>query len=86
MRLSGHALATESAHKVSNAAVTAAEEGTEELPGAKAEVAEERDERQLVRLLSLLRELKNVVQAGLMPEGINEFPVEVAVDADAVEF
>jgi len=86
MRLSEQALVTASVHKLFNAAVTDAEEGVEVVPGANAEVADDRDERQLVRLESVSREFKNAEQVELIPEGINGFAVEVAVDADAVEF
>jgi len=86
MRLSEHALVTESVHKSFNAAVTEAEEGTDALPGANAEVADDRDERQLVRLESVLRDVKNVVQVWLIPDGISGFGVEAAFDAEDVEF
>jgi hypothetical protein len=69
-----------------NAAVTDADEGVEVVPGANAEVADDRDERQLARVGSLSRDVKNVEHVWLIPEGINGFAVEVAVDAEAVEF
>jgi len=60
MRLSGQAFVTASAHKLFNAAVTDADEGVEVVPGANAEVADDRDERQLARVGSLSRDVKNV--------------------------
>jgi len=86
MRLSEQALVTESVHKLLSAAVTDAEEGVELLPGANADVADDNDERQLVRLESLSREAKNDEQVVEIPEGINGLAVEVAGDAEAVEF
>jgi len=86
MRLSEQALATASVHKLFNAAVTEAEEGVELVPGANADVADDKDERQLVRLGSLSRVFKNDEQVEEIPEGINGFAVEVAGDAEVVEF
>jgi hypothetical protein len=57
IRLSGHALDTESEHKLVNAEVTDADEGLV-LPGAKAEVAVVREERQVLKVESLLRALR----------------------------
>jgi len=74
--LSEHESATEVAHKLSNADETAAEDGVVELPGANAAVAFERAERQPVRLLSSLRDCKNVVQSAEIPLGIRGFAVE----------
>lgn len=62
IRLSGHALDTESAHKLVNADVTDADEGVE-LPGAKAEVAFVNVERQRAKVESLLRDVRYVEQA-----------------------
>lgn len=77
IRLSGHALDTESAHKPVNADVTDADVGVL-LPGAKAEVAVVNEERQLPKVESLLRDVRYVVQDGLIPEGIRGLAVEFA--------
>lgn len=63
----------ESEHKLFNAEVTAAEEGVEVLPGAKAEVASDMVLRQLVRLESVLRLFKSDVHPGEIPVGIKGF-------------
>lgn len=77
MRLSGHALDTESEHKLVNADVTDADEGAE-LPGAKAEVAVVNEARQPAKVESLLRDVRYVVQVWLIPEGIKGLAVEFA--------
>jgi len=82
IRLSGHAVDTESAHKLVNAEVTDADEGVVLLPGAKAEVAVVREERQLVKVVSPSREVRNAEQPELIPEGIKGLAVEFADDED----
>jgi hypothetical protein len=77
MRLSGHALDTESEHKLVNADVTDADEGVE-LPGAKAEVAVVKEERQPAKVESLLRAVRYVEQVWLIPGGIKGVAVEFA--------
>jgi hypothetical protein len=77
MRLSGHALDTESEHKLVNAEVTDADEGAE-LPGAKAEEAVVNEERQPAKVESLLRDVRYVEQVWLIPEGIKGLAVEFA--------
>jgi len=69
-------LDTESEHKLVNAAVTVADEGV--VPGAKAEVAVVREERQLLKVESLLRVLRYAEQVVLIPEGIKGLEVEFA--------
>jgi hypothetical protein len=60
-----------------NAEDTEADEGVAALPGANAEVAVDRVERQPLKVESVLRAVKNFVQSSLIPEGISEVAVEV---------
>jgi len=69
MRLSGHALDTESEHKLVNDEVTDADVGVV-LPGAKAEVAVVNEERHAAKVESVLRFVRYVEHVWLIPEGI----------------
>jgi len=69
MRLSGHALDTESEHKLVKDEVTDADVGVV-LPGAKAEVAVVNEVRHAVKVESLLRFVRYVEHVWLIPEGI----------------
>jgi len=70
MVASGHALATESAHRAFKALVTVAEVGDTVLPGAKGEVAVFKAVRQVFMVLSVFSALRYVAHDWLIPEGI----------------
>jgi hypothetical protein len=81
MRDSGHALATEEVQRLVRVDVTSDDEGVGP-PGAKAAVTFVNVERQLARVESVLSAFKNVVQDGLIPEGMRGFAVVWANAAD----
>ncbi len=84
IKLSEQAPVTESEQRPFRAEVTVAVEMEALVPGAKEEVAVVRELRQLERLESKFKALKNEEHAELIPEGMKGFGEEAPAAADEV--
>ena len=82
MYCSGHAADTESEQRLPKAEVTVAFVTDTPLPGLKADVAEMRESRQVLRLESVFKLFRNAAQVVETEEGIRGLCVELPGAAD----